>query len=638
MVLTIGEPVLDIVPVALVITRDDGQIMEVNAYAEKLFGYTREELHNTQISALLAAHSRDELDILLAACRNETDGPSAGVAGELRVLCKNAGQVTVAINLLAVETEEGRLFSHVFRDIAEQKRIEQDFKDTRDELQTILDNVPAYVFYKDTRNTILRANKAAADSLGVSPKDMAGCSTSIFYPEFADQYYKDDLEVIRSGVPKLGIVEPLTVSEHKIRWIETSKIPIRNADDKVSGILVLASDITERKQAEQALRAAKNVAEQASSAKTRFLAAASHDLRQPLQTISLLTSALSIAVDDQQTRQYVDALKEAIEGMKDLLTALLDVSKLEGGAVEPELCNFQVEGLLNRMRVQFQPHTEEKGLSLRVVPCTATIRSDPTLLEQIVRNLLDNAVRHTCAGSVLLGCRRHGSVLSIEVWDTGTGIPQDQLRKIFDDFYQLDNPARDRSKGLGLGLAITRRVADILGHTIDVRSWAGKGSKFSVAVPLKTVAAHSHADRLAKPVIPRTDAVPVLIIDDDSAVLDSSRLLFELSGYQVISAISGSDASNQLSNCLVQPQLIIADYRLPDGDTGIQVIQRIRSALGHNIPAIVVTGDTSSITSGELHLGDCEILSKPVDGDELIRLVGELIGRAGSATLRGEGP
>ncbi|MEA3413360.1 MAG: PAS domain S-box protein [Pseudomonadota bacterium] len=282
--------------------------------------------------------------------------------------------------------------------IDESTKVDNSSRQARDELETILNNVPTYIFYKDTQNVILRANKAAAQSLGVTPDEMEGCPSDQFYPEHADRYYMDDLEVIRSGRPKLGIVEPLKVSHNQIRWIETSKIPIRNGSEQITGILVLASDITERKLAEQALQKTKSDAEQANSAKSRFLAAASHDLRQPLQTISLLTGSLSKTLDDPQTQRNLDELKSAVGTMRDLLDTYLDISKLDSGIILPEISEFGIDSIFNRIRLRFQRQAEKKGIALHVVPSAVTIRSDPTLLEQLVQNFVDNAIRYTQSG------------------------------------------------------------------------------------------------------------------------------------------------------------------------------------------------------------------------------------------------
>ena len=264
-------------------------------------------------------------------------------------------------------------------------------------------------------------------------------------------------------------------------------------------ILVAIVDVTEARREGRVLEAAKSEAERANVGKSRFLAAASHDLRQPLQTISLLQGMLEKRVHDEATRRLVHRLDETVRTMSSLLDKLLDINQLEAGIVRPAIVDFPINRLLEEMRTEFTYHTETNGLGWRVVPSGLTVRSDPRLLEQIIRNLLSNAVKYTAGGRLLLGCRRRADMLRIEVWDTGAGIPELELQAIFEEFHQLDNPARERSKGLGLGLAIVQRLSDLLGHKIDVRSRLGTGSVFSIEVPL------GRAETAREPVVPSQD-------------------------------------------------------------------------------------------------------------------------------------
>ncbi len=223
--------------------------------------------------------------------------------------------------------------------------------------------------------------------------------------------------------------------------------------------------------------AAKREAEQANRGKSRFLAAASHDLRQPLQTLSFLQGILVRRVTDPTALGLVERLAETVSAMSGMLDTLLDINQLEAGIVRREIVAFPVNALLDQLRSQFAYHTTAHHLGWRVIPCGLNVRSDPRLLEQMLRNLLSNAVKYTAAGRVLLGCRRRGDKLRIEVWDTGIGIPADHLSEIFEEFHQLDNPARERSKGIGLGLAIVQRLADLLGpcHRCPIPSGQGLG-------------------------------------------------------------------------------------------------------------------------------------------------------------------
>ena len=265
-------------------------------------------------------------------------------------------------------------------------------------------------------------------------------------------------------------------------------LPYRAQNDGVEGVVITFADITERRRIADELGIAKQQADQANTAKSRFLAAASHDLRQPLQTLALVQGLLAKHVDSEKGKTLVMRLEETLGAMSGMLNTLLDINEIDAGIVHAEISDFPIESLLDQLRDEFAYHAPARGLSLRVVPCSLTISSDPRLLEQMIRNLMSNALKYTRRGKILLGCRRHEDTLSIEVWDTGIGIPDNQLQAIFDEYRQLDNPARERSRGLGLGLSIVQRLGVLLGHQVRVRSVAGRGSVFSIEIKLPATA------------------------------------------------------------------------------------------------------------------------------------------------------
>ena len=232
------------------------------------------------------------------------------------------------------------------------------------------------------------------------------------------------------------------------------------------------------------LRPASRLAELASIAKSRFLAAASHDLRQPLQTLALLQGLLAKKVVGEKAQQLVERIDEALGAMTGMLNTLLDINQIEVSAVKVETVDFPVSDLFDQLREELTYHAQAAGLALRVMPCTLSIRSDRRLLEQMIRNVISNALKYTQRGRVLVGCRRRQGKLRIEIWDTGIGIPESELQAIFEEYHQVANPARQRSKGLGLGLSIVKSLGELLGHPISVRSLHGKGSVFSIEVPL----------------------------------------------------------------------------------------------------------------------------------------------------------
>jgi two-component system CheB/CheR fusion protein len=308
--------------------------------------------------------------------------------------------------------------------------------------------------------------------------------------------------------------------------------------------------------------------------------------------------------------------------MSSLLDALLDVSRLDNGAVTPDVTEFPIGGLLERLRLDFVNHARDKNLVLRVVSSSAIIRSDPVLLEHIVRNLLSNAIRYTASGKILLGCRRRGTNLRIEVRDTGIGIPQEKVDRIFEEFHQLDNPARDRRKGWGLGLAIVARSARLLGHRVDVHSVSGRGSTFAVEVPLGALSAMPDKVREGGTVVGNDyREANIFLIEDEQTVRKAMCDMLELYDFRVSAAANSEEASRQCQTLENPPDLIIADYRLPMNKTGIDVVRNIRRLMDAEIPAIILTGDISSQILQEARVNHLVVIHKPVDPDELLALL-----------------
>ena len=428
----------------------------------------------------------------------------------------------------------------------------------------------------------------------------------------------------------------------RIRHFEISGRPVFAPDGTFRGYRGVGSDITARVDAEEALRAARDEAERANVAKSRFLAVASHDVRQPMHALGLLLAALSRRIVDPELRSIVSVMEESLAAMSELFNALLDVSKLDAGVIVPEVVDLPLAPLLARMANDYGPPAREKGLELRIVPCSAAVRSDAVLLDRIVRNLVSNAIVHTRTGRVVVGCRRRGDSLRIEVHDTGPGIPADQLGAIFQEFRQLGNPGRDRRQGLGLGLAIVERLARLLGHRIDVASVPGRGSTFAVEAPRSTAAALPQAPA------PAADAgaadlagARVLVLDDDAAVLAATDRLLRDWGCIVYAAASAGAALEQLARADGPLDLMIADRRLAEGEAGERVLARIRAGAQHagTQPAagLIVTGETASDVLRALEDTGFKVLNKPVRPARLRALMAALLRtrrEAGAAEAR----
>jgi PAS domain S-box-containing protein len=413
-------------------------------------------------------------------------------------------------------------------------------------------------------------------------------------------------------------------------------------------------DVTERKQAEAELKAAREAAEKArvaaeqarnatdllrevadesreaadraNQAKSRFLAAASHDLRQPLQTLALLNGALRRMVTSADAAEVLAQQEHAVGTMTRLLNTLLDISKLESGAVRPELRDFRVANVLEAIRREFRAVAQSKGLELVVDPSEESIRSDPAMVEQILKNLVSNAVKYTQQGRVMVRCRGEETTLRIEVLDTGVGIPAAQLAYIYDEFYQVGGPGNGARDGYGLGLSIVQRLVKLLNARLEARSEVGKGSVFALMLPLaNAVARDSQPDEArARPPAGARGHPHVLLVEDDASVRDATAMLLRVEGYRVTAVASLSDAQRAADQ--EAPELLMTDYHLADGELGTEVIAALRGRLRPGLKAILLTGDTSAVVKEMRADPNLRILSKPVDAEELLRLLQALLG------------
>jgi signal transduction histidine kinase/CheY-like chemotaxis protein len=351
--------------------------------------------------------------------------------------------------------------------------------------------------------------------------------------------------------------------------------------------------------------------EAANLAKSRFLAAASHDLRQPLHALGLFIGQLKGKVSFAERGKILGRIDTAVLAMNELFSALLDVSKLDAGALMPAVSEFPVAHVLKRMETNYSAAAREKGLSLRIVASKAWLRSDPILLERILSNLVSNAVRYTNSGGIVIGCRRRNGRLRLEVWDTGMGIPQDQRENIFAEFYRI---AKQEHGGLGLGLAIVDRLCRLLGHHLEVTSAVGKGSCFAVTIPL-VPAGKSAAKpaRRAREHIDLSNGKLVVVIDDDPLVLEGMNGLLKGWGCRVVSGSSDLAVLAGLANYGKAPDAIISDYYLSGGLSGIDAIARVRATLSTPVPAFLMTADNNPDTLNIARANGYPLLHKPVD-------------------------
>ncbi|MAO55555.1 MAG: hypothetical protein CMM61_07650 [Rhodospirillaceae bacterium] len=557
------------------------------------------------------------------------DSPTPNSQHEYRVL-RPDGTVRYVFEDLTADFDElgrpTRLFG-VTQDITERKRAEQALRDSELRYHAIVEDQTELIRRCTPDGVRTFVNEAYCQYYGVTRDALIGRPVG-------SELAADEAAVRMAIIRRIGAHNPLEENLHRVvgkdgrvSWQQWTERAVFNDDGRMVEIQGVGRDVTATKMAEEMLAEAKDAAEQASAAKSRFLAAASHDLRQPLQALAMFVNVLSERDMEEKAKQLINRISDCAEALERLLGSLLDISKLDAGLFVPQRRDFSAGAVIERLCSEIRPLAEEKGLSLSSVPCSLLVDSDPGLLDRLLRNLLTNAVRHTETGKILIGCRRAGESVRIEVWDTGVGIPQDQLGMIFEEFHQVGNPARDRREGLGLGLAIVQRLSNLLNHSVDVQSWEGRGSRFAVTLPL----AGEHAP--AEMILPADEIgdVPgavVVGIDDEADIREALELLLSGWGYDAVVAGSAVEAIAKLEQERKTPELVVADYRLKLGHTGADAILAIRHVWGGEVPGFLLTGDTGPDRLREAAASGFEVMHKPIQPEKLRLMVAESIAGA----------
>jgi len=495
-------------------------------------------------------------------------------------------------------------------------------------VRSVLDALPDAMVIIDSTGNILFANHQVEALFGYPSGEIVGGPVEVLLPERFRQRHVGHrmgyISTLRVRPMGAGLQLFATRKDGTEFPVEISLSPITQGD----AVLVAAAirDVSERRQVEQALEEARRDAERANIAKSRFLATASHDLRQPLQALGLLNGALRRMVTDTDCRDVLEEQDQAVDAMSRLLNALLDISKLESGAIKLELKDFEVATLFDEMRREFGSMAANKGLALSVDTPRDCVHSDPALVGQVLRNLLSNAIKYTPQGRVELRCNRHDDRIGIEIRDSGVGIAPDQLPLISDEFYQVGVTPNSSRDGYGLGLSIVHRIARLLGITVAVSSEPGKGSVFSfdlpaaretLATPVGLAASRAHTGTAGA-------SAEILLVEDEPGVRNAMRMLLRLEGYRVTVAASYEDALGRLRDG-TDYDLVVTDYHLEGGRTGSQVIAAAREIHGDSFKAILVTGDTSSAVREMQGDASLRITSKPINSDELLALVRDLL-------------
>jgi two-component system, chemotaxis family, CheB/CheR fusion protein len=496
---------------------------------------------------------------------------------------------------------------------------------TSNDLQNVLYSTDIATIFLDADLSIRFFTPATKSLFSVIPGDIGRPLEDINSLAADGALLTDARAVLRNLVP----IEREIASRNGAWYIRRIS-PYRTQDNGIEGVVITFGDITERKHAADALEAAKRQAQLANVAKSRFLAAASHDLRQPLQTLSLLQEQLMKAVAGGAAEKLVHRFAQTLSSMSSMLNTLLDINQIEAGTIQAEIVNVPLNELFERLRDEFSYHALPHNIELRVVTPQLEIRTDPRLLEQMIRNLLSNALKYTERGKVLLGFRRRKGRLLIEVWDTGIGIPATEFQTIFEEYHQLDNAAPERSRGLGLGLSIVRRLANLLGLGIHVRSRPNRGSVFTIDMPFPEGGGAGPKGGVSLPVggaaqaaVHRTGAI--LVIEDEPELRELLELLLRAEGHYVASASDAATALELVARGTVGPDLILADYNLPNGADGIEVSKSLHEKLARPIPVLILTGDISTEVLRNVSRHGFVRLTKPVKLAELSLAIQRLL-------------
>ncbi|NQU62350.1 MAG: PAS domain S-box protein [Rhodospirillales bacterium] len=597
----------------------DGNRLFVNDAYCRFFNRTREELIGTPIGSFLSDEDARRLHLRISGLH-----PKSPIMGfENAVKRPDGVERWHYWNHTGIFDAQGRLveLNSVGRDITERKGSDEALKESEKRLRLFTDAMPALFCYIDKDRRYRFCNLHFEKFFHKKRDQIIGKTMEENLGPYTYQQVQPAIDKVLAG-ENVFYEQWVDYREAGNTFVRGSLIPDYSENGEVKGFFAMVQDMTAKKYAEDSLAKAKERAEETSASKTRFLAAASHDLRQPMQALAMFIDVLAGRRHDKDSQEIIEKIQASSKALEVLLNSLLDISKLEADLVVPAFRRFTLSDLTSRLADEIRPMAERKGLKLVHVPSQLRVRSDPGLLDRILRNFLTNAIAHTENGRILFGCRRRGGKVRIEVWDTGSGIPDSQKELIFEEFYKIQDQAVNRREGLGLGLAIVERLAKILNHRIELDSEVGKGSVFRVRVPiiepLEATKGEPSADLAAL-----SNGALVVGIDDDPQVRDALSLLLESWGFEVVTAASEQEAVTRLSTSKRTPDLVIADYRLQQGGTGSSAINAIRRHWGGEIPGLLLTGATDPKGLEEASASGFPVVQKPIMPENLKAVVAE---------------
>ena len=605
---------------ATIISDAKGNIRVANKAARQLFGYSQHELLGQSVEVLIPKDSRDRHRDLRDGYHNSPRARPMVSGLEIHARRKDGSSFRAEIALNPIETDDGLIVTSTIREV-------DPVNDSEAYFRTLLESAPDAMIIIDEQGKIAIMNAQAETMFGYGREDILGQRIEILLPARLKKQHVQHREEY-SGDPKvrpMGAGRDLVArrSDGNEFPVEISLSPVTTGGGRFISSVI--RDVTRRKRMQDEIIEARREAERANKANSAFLAAASHDLRQPVQALSLLNGALRRTVKDERALQMIDSQQHSLTAMTNLLNSLLDISRLDAGAVSPELEEFPLHRLTDRLSDEFARQAHHNELEFESAPSDSIVNSDPNLLAEIIQNFVSNAIRYTDKGSVKLECVDDGVVCHIRVTDTGIGIDEDQLDEIFREFHQCKAPGASK-EGFGLGLAIVKRLADLLGLSINVESAIGKGSCFSVTIPVVADAAASRQDEDAESAGHSDPATGlVILIEDDVNVANAWGLLLEAEGFDVATAESATEARALIRHVHEVPALLISDFHLLDGSTGVEAVSGIREYFEEHIPAFIVSGDTSKVVKDARLLDNCTLMSKPIDTNRLLVAAREAI-------------
>lgn len=618
------------------------RIVRVSASLSALLGYGANELEHLPLRQLV---DPDSLPRMLNAFRVLAEGRCAQSELDILWTPRDTHPVPCSLELLGIEAAGGTEILALSRRRNAKEALEGHRLALHGAFLSV--NEPIAVFDKD--GNVVDFNEALA-TFNRFPDREAMRTVLAVLGDYLEIQSLDGQVLARSDWPSGRALrgEIGRNAEFRFRRKDTDETwlcsfnfaPVRDAAGAIMGAAVIARDITEVTQAVDALRRsygdletvveertkalvqAKLEADRANAGKTRFLAAASHDLRQPLQSASAYLGSLDTLIEGRAAKEMSKGLRNSLDVMTELLNTLLDISRLQSGAIEPSLETFPIADVLRRAMLDHAPAAEAKRLALRMHLEPCTVRTDRALLMRIVENLLSNAIRYTESGHITIANRLNGDDVTLEVSDSGVGIPPESLELIFEEYYQMENKSRDRTSGLGLGLAIVRHLTRLLGHELVVASTVGKGTSFSVSLPYGTESVvRSRGTVRVKH--EEAHAPVVLVVDDEPAIRHSLSMLLNAHGMVVHTAHDAAAAMQILQEGL-SPDLLLTDYRLPQ-TSGSELVRQIRGAGWTRVSCIIMTGDTNSNEALQKEVDRCLVLRKPIDGVRLPHIIRDAI-------------